>query len=80
MIGAIKQCGRCGQTRAHHSDVDKICMQCERELYYPDDGNEGLINLLESCTFTDHSIEKFKQTVESYEPPSLWQTIKGFFR
>lgn len=33
----IKRCTRCEIKQPHHCELDEICMDCERELYYPND-------------------------------------------
>lgn len=76
-MGAIKKCGRCGEVRAHHSDVDDICMECERLQYYPDsDIIKGHIVVLEMSAAMDQSLNEFKESVESMEYPSFWQSIE----
>ena len=79
-MGAVKKCGVCGEVKAHHDESDVYCMECEMEINYPDSGNAGLIGLLSMSTTLSHSLDEFKESVESIEIPSFWQSMKNMFK
>lgn len=63
-MSAIKKCTRCNKTVPHHSDVDNICMQCEMELYYPDDKMAFHIGALKANAYAMEAINIAQDTLE----------------
>ena len=63
-MGAIKKCTRCDQVVPHHSELDEICMQCEMELYYPEDKMAYHIGTLKANVYAMESLNIAQYTLE----------------
>lgn len=68
-MGKVKKCTRCGNTAAHHHELDVICMQCEMAQCYPGDPEmTALVGVMETNTELLEDIDKLEASIKKVKP------------